>query len=323
MATSEQLEREAEKTRAKIVESLDELRERMTPGQFVDQAFDFARDGRAGQFVRNLGRQTVENPLPIALIGAGIGWLMIGGRGPRRDGRAAVSDASGANSGASRDVARTGQELKDRTAATVSGLTEGVKETTHDWSGRAQETASDIADRARGMASSAYDQGAGAYEATADALGRSASAVSRSASSVGSSATSSASSLVQFLKDEPLVLAAIGVALGAAIGAALPASETEDRLMGDTSDALKQGAAEAAQEQWEKGKKVAEAAADKAWGGAKQEAEAQGLTSERPLSGTRETDEKTEVQPSLVPTEQDIAAERMADATEREQRPGV
>jgi hypothetical protein len=33
-----------------------------------------------------------------------------------------------------------------------------------------------------------------------------------------------------------------------------------------------------------------------------------------PPSGSRETDEKTEVQPSLVPTEQDIAAER-------EQRP--
>jgi hypothetical protein len=310
MATSEQLEREAEKTRAQIVESLDELRERMTPGQFVDQAFDFARDGRAGQFVRNLGRQAAENPLPVALIGAGIGWLMIGGRVSRRDGHAAVSDAS-------RDAARTGQELKDRTTATVGGMAEGVKETARDWSGRAQESTSDIAERARGMASSAYDQGAGAYEATADALGRSASAVSRSASSVGSNAAGSAGSIAQFLKDEPLVLAAIGVALGAAIGAVLPASEAEDRLMGDTSDALKQGAAEATQEQWEKSKKVAQTAADKAWDGAKQEAEAQGLMEDgHPASGSRETDEKTEVQPSLVPAEQDIAAER-------EQRPGV
>jgi hypothetical protein len=317
MATSEQLEREAEKTRARIVESLDELRERMTPGQFVDQAFDFARDGRAGQFVRNLGRQAVENPLPVALIGAGLGWLMIGGRVSRRDGHAAVSDVSGAISGASRDIARTGQDLKDRTAAAAGSMAEGVKETAHDWSGRAQETASDVAERARGMASSAFGQGAGAYEATADAFGRSASAVSRSASSVGSSVAGNAGSIAQFLKDEPLVLAAIGVALGAAIGAALPASETEDRLMGDTSDALKQGAAEAAQEQWEKGKKVAEAAADKAWSGAKQAAEAQGLMDNaHPPSGSRETDEKTEVQPSLVPTEQDIAAER-------EQRPGA
>jgi hypothetical protein len=315
MTSSEQLERETENARAQIVDSLTELRERLTPGRIMDEALDFARDGRAGQFVRNLGRQTVENPLPVALIGAGLGWLMIGGRVSRRDGRVAVADASSAISGASRDVARTGQDLKDRTAAAVGGIAEGVKETAHDWSGRAQETASDVAERGREMASSTYGQASGAYEATADALGRSASAVGRSASSVGSSAASNAGSIAQFLKDEPLVLAAIGVALGAAIGAALPASETEDRLMGDTSDALKQGAAEAAQEQWEKGKKVAEAAADKAWSGAKQAAEAQGLMDNtHPPSGSRETDDTTEVQPSLVPTEQDIAAER-------EQRP--
>src|SRR5690606_6894381 len=30
-------------------------------------------------FVRNLGRQAVDNPMPIALIAAGIGWLALGG----------------------------------------------------------------------------------------------------------------------------------------------------------------------------------------------------------------------------------------------------
>ena len=62
MTTSEQLERETEMTRAEIVGALTELRERMTPGRIVDEAFDFARDGRAGQFVRNLGRQAADNP---------------------------------------------------------------------------------------------------------------------------------------------------------------------------------------------------------------------------------------------------------------------
>lgn len=47
----------------------DELRERITPGQLVDQAVDYARDSGGGMFVRNLGRQTTANPLPVALAG--------------------------------------------------------------------------------------------------------------------------------------------------------------------------------------------------------------------------------------------------------------
>jgi hypothetical protein len=80
MATSEQLEREAEATRARIAATLDELRGRMTAGQMVDQLVDYARDSGGGEFVRNLGNQVVGNPLPIALVGAGLAWLMMAGR---------------------------------------------------------------------------------------------------------------------------------------------------------------------------------------------------------------------------------------------------
>jgi ElaB/YqjD/DUF883 family membrane-anchored ribosome-binding protein len=80
MTSSGQLEREAEQTRSQLAQTLDELRERITPGQLVDQAVDYARDSGGGMFVRNLGRQTTANPLPVALIGAGIAWLMLSNR---------------------------------------------------------------------------------------------------------------------------------------------------------------------------------------------------------------------------------------------------
>src|SRR5690349_18771616 len=80
MATSEQLEREAEATRARISATLDELRGRMTPGQVVDQLVEYARDSGSGEFVRNLGNQVVGNPLPVTLMGAGLAWLMLAGR---------------------------------------------------------------------------------------------------------------------------------------------------------------------------------------------------------------------------------------------------
>ncbi len=38
------------------------------------------------------------------------------------------------------------------------------------------------------------------------------------------------------MKDQPLVMAAIGIALGAAIGAALPSTRQEDKLFGKASD---------------------------------------------------------------------------------------
>jgi hypothetical protein len=74
---SEQLEREAEETRARLAGALDELRFRLTPGQVLDEVADYVRDGPAAEFVRNLAREIRDNPIPVLLIAAGIGWLVI------------------------------------------------------------------------------------------------------------------------------------------------------------------------------------------------------------------------------------------------------
>jgi Protein of unknown function (DUF3618) len=71
------LERKAQQARARLTGTLEELRAGMTPGQVVDQLADYARDGPAAEFFRNLARQIWENPLPLTLIGAGIAWLII------------------------------------------------------------------------------------------------------------------------------------------------------------------------------------------------------------------------------------------------------
>jgi hypothetical protein len=76
-ASSEQLEREIEKARDRMTEDIEELRLRITPGQFVDQIADYARDGAAGEFIANLGREIRENPLPLLLTVAGITWLIV------------------------------------------------------------------------------------------------------------------------------------------------------------------------------------------------------------------------------------------------------
>src|SRR5689334_18464908 len=87
MSYAEQLERETEQTRSQLSDTLDELRASVSPGRLVDQISERLTDGAPAEFTRNLKEQVVGNPLPIAIIGAGLAWLMLGprvGSGGRR-----------------------------------------------------------------------------------------------------------------------------------------------------------------------------------------------------------------------------------------------
>jgi hypothetical protein len=170
--SSAQLEREAELARSELAATLEELRSRITPGQLVDQTLDYARDTNVGEFVRNLGRDARDNPLPLAVMGVGLAWLMVA-KGRR---------------------ARTGGD----------GYSAAF-------------------DDAAASASSAYQD---ASAAAADTGGR-----------IRASASAASGSFLTLVRDQPLVLAGIGIALGALLGAALPATETETRLMGGARDA--------------------------------------------------------------------------------------
>ena len=74
---SVRLEREAEETLWQLSETLGELRGRMTPGRVVDQVIDYTRDSPAAEFLRNLGREVRENPMPLVVAGIGILWLLL------------------------------------------------------------------------------------------------------------------------------------------------------------------------------------------------------------------------------------------------------
>jgi hypothetical protein len=74
---SEQLEHEAEEARAELANSLDELRQRMTPGEIVDEIVEYARETPVADFIRNLARDVRESPLPLLVIFAGIAWAAI------------------------------------------------------------------------------------------------------------------------------------------------------------------------------------------------------------------------------------------------------
>ena len=70
LSTSGEYEREAEATRRRLAENLDELSDRLTPGQVFDEMLTYSRAG-GGTFLRAFNNAVKENPLPSLLIGAG------------------------------------------------------------------------------------------------------------------------------------------------------------------------------------------------------------------------------------------------------------
>jgi ElaB/YqjD/DUF883 family membrane-anchored ribosome-binding protein len=92
----EEIEAEIARTRGDMDATLTAIEQRLTPGQLVDQGIDYLRNSGANEFVHNLGGSVKNNPLPVALMGIGIAWLMAtGNRKPSYASPPAESSAPG------------------------------------------------------------------------------------------------------------------------------------------------------------------------------------------------------------------------------------
>lgn len=254
--SSAEIQREIDHTRADMSETIEAIRHRLSPGELVDQAITYIKDGGAGQFTNNLGETIKQNPVPTALIGVGIAWLMMGGsRAPQptrsweRSG-GVTSRVSGAASGTSE---RTGEMMQSARTRV----------------GRAREQAGDMAQGARHQMRDTAEQ------------------VRHQARSQAERARQS---FTYWRREQPLVLGALGFALGAAFGAGLPPTEREDEFMGETRDQYVQQAREMGEEQLDKARQVATAAASTA----QEQLQKEGVTSGNTDEQARQAAEKAE-----------------------------
>jgi ElaB/YqjD/DUF883 family membrane-anchored ribosome-binding protein len=331
MATSEQLEHEADATRGRIEDTLAELRRRLSPGLLMDDVLGFAKESGGGEFVRNLGREISANPLPVALMGAGLAWLMAAqarrpasGAGASRPGFKEWIERTEAMSDFDTNRNPTGRSPSGQ--SDEAGKSDSYYGKASEMADSARERASDMYDRARETTSDVYGK---ARETTAGAYGR----AREAAGSMTRSMSSSTRGIANFMQEQPIVLAGIGVALGAIIGAMLPTTETEERYMGPTAQSLKDDAKDMAREQWERGKSLAEEGWDEAkdaarrtWEDAKDEAdkawrETKEKTAQSDSMG--QTKDLTGTRAPLVPSGQEESADRLADAAARNTRSDV
>jgi ElaB/YqjD/DUF883 family membrane-anchored ribosome-binding protein len=265
----EQIQRDIERTRAEMGQTLDSIRQKLSPGQMLDEALDYLKGSGLSQFSSNLSDTVKHNPIPVALIGVGIAWLAMGGSRPpyaaasswKTDGhsRSKIGDA------ASSVTAKAGQVMQ------------GVRDRVGEASGRlgdmahsAQERVGEAGARLGDMAHSARHQ-----------MGEAADRIRYQ--------TVRAKDTYNYLRTEqPLILGVLGFALGAALGAGIPPTRQEDELMGEMRDEYVQRAKEVGEEYLEQGKQMATAAGE----AVKEQAEKAGLTPDR------ETEKKPEHMPS-------------------------
>ena len=307
----EQIEQEIEETRAEMSHTLDAIQRKLSPGQLMDQVLGYFRSefgnvpgevgstfgevrSTVGEFGSNLGRTVRENPMPVVLVGAGLAWLMMSSSSrqpasPRRPYSSeewyttpsSRSPSMGERLGEaeSKVGAATGR-AGDRVSGAASSATHKASEVASSATHKAGEVASSASHRLGEMSDAARDQMGRAVQGARARAGETASQVRYQAERLGDMAYHQTervrSEFSHLLQEQPLVLGALGIALGAALGASLPMTRREDEVMGETRDELMQRAKEGGREQLHKAQRVAEAALNTA----REEAEKEGLSRE-------------------------------------------
>ena len=141
-------------------------------------------------------------------------------------------------------------------------------------------------DTATGFAQAALHKSGEAFGDAKDAVSQTASSLmertnemaTRTKRAVGRQASQAGSSVSQLAREQPLIVAGVGFALGVALGLLIPVSRAEREVLGEQAEKLKDRASELASEGYERAKNVAQRAYDAASETIKSEADKQGLS---------------------------------------------
>ena len=261
---------EIERTRADMSETANAIQRRLSPENLKEQAKDRVREatvGAAQEAGSSITDTIRENPVPWALTGIGLGWLLMNTRKQRAEqprvrcrpyyDYALAYDAP-------YDYPPRSYDHKDNPSG-PSASREALERTRD----RVGETAVQARDKVGETAEQVRDK-------TGELADRTQNQASRLADRTRYQARRAGGGLQRMLRENPLTTGALAVGLGAAVGLAIPETRKEHEVMGEARDTVVEKAQEKAQEAQQKVQRVAE----EAQGAAQEEAQNQGLTQE-------------------------------------------
>jgi ElaB/YqjD/DUF883 family membrane-anchored ribosome-binding protein len=236
---------EIERTRADMSETVDAIQDRLSPESLKEQAKDRVREATVGK-AQEAGSGVMgtirANPLPAALTGIGLGWLLVNAR------KQSSARGSYRVEAYSYDYP-PGYEAPGADGPSAGQAVERARD-------RAGETATQVQDKAGQVASQAQDR------------------VSRLGDRARYQARRASGGFQRMLQENPLAVGALGVGVGAAVGLVIPETTREHEVMGEARDTFVEKAQEKAQDAQERVQQVAQ----EVQSAAQQEAENQGLT---------------------------------------------
>lgn len=265
---------EIERTRADMSEKVDAIQQRLSPEHLKEQAKDRVKEATVEK-VQETGSGIVEaikaNPLPAALAGIGLGWLLMNtrqqssSRAPYRD--VPYQDTRHIEGYPTNEYGPTGYPPRYEDEEGSGGSSAG--QALGNARDRVGETASQTQDKAGELAVRAQDQ-------VGQLSGQTRNQAARLGDQARHQARRAGGGFQRMLRENPLTVGTLAVGVGAAMGLAIPETGKEHEVMGEARDTVVDKAQEKAEEIQQKAQKVAH----EARGAAQQEAENQGLTNQ-------------------------------------------
>lgn len=223
--SSIEVEHEAEHARADLANTLEQLRDNLKPEHMAEEIVTNAKVG-ASNIAGGLFELARQNPLPAVLIGAGVALLL--GLSTRSATKGLFAGGSSRTGAASRRLRSSVEAPSRRRSLAADDLARQAE--------RGYSRVSQAAEELRRQAAAAPEPVTRAPDTRRAA--KPTTAVPRQ---------QAGSRISTLLQDQPLILGALGIAVGAAIGAALPFGETDDGGSGDNAEPLRHTVGDLAQ----------------------------------------------------------------------------
>lgn len=298
--TPEEIEREIETQRSALTSNLDDLQDRFSIDGLVRQIGDQFRE-HGGDMGRAITEQVKANPVPLALTGIGLAWMMFGNPrpSPRTEGYSRAEDDYRRtrlehDRPYTRPTTRIGSPRTspswvrddDEGPRGSEGLVARAKDGADSAATAVRSGLSSAGSTASDAAASAASSVAGAAESMRDGVAAAGSWIAEGTETLTeegrqrviaarqkardmrrrtmATVGQGADAAADFYDRQPLVLGALALAVGAAIGGALPRTRVEDDLMGAQSDHLIEEAERIFEEEKAKAAKVVQSVTDEA-----------------------------------------------------------